>query len=132
MKVNHSFSPLDMYNIYISSFTYCGMSCKKKKKIRFCIFGISLNALLMSIFANNLPSPSERIFCIASSTEIYDIEQRCLGIPSFTLLPLGWERSMMSIHLFGFITPKRLTWEFGIALHGNGPATRCACTSSAR
>lgn len=98
--------------------------------------GMSLNALWTSIFANSWPGPRVIIFSIASSTEIYDIEQRCFGITSLTLFAAGWKRSTISCHLFSWwalgITPKRLICASGIVIWLDGSITRPVFCSFAK
>ena len=61
--------------------------------------GNNLKALLMSILAIRVLGPNLRILLIASSTVIYDNPHNDFGIPSLTLYDLGYERSIISLHL---------------------------------
>ena len=68
----------------------------------------------MSIFANSVPRPSSRMLLMAESMVMYDKEQSDFGMPSLTLWSAGWDKSMMSLHLFGWwcfgMTPNRLMY----------------------
>ena len=63
--------------------------------------GISLKALFISIFAKRGPEPNSKIM-MASSIVTYIIEHRSFSTPSFTLLALGYDRSTISCHLWGW------------------------------
>ena len=56
----------------------------------------------MLIFASSVPHPSSRMLLMAESMVMYDKEQSPFGMPSLTLWSAGWDKSMMSLHLFGW------------------------------
>jgi len=79
--------------------------------------GSKRKALLMSILANLVFFPDLSMLNMASSIVIYVRLHSCDGIPSFTLLPEGYDRSIMSRHLscwwFLGINPNLFKWTPG-------------------
>ena len=89
----------------------------------------------ISILASSEPLPSD-IALAARSTVKYAIEQRLGLMPSFTLLPSGKDKSVISLHFPGWyflgITPNLLMWVFGADTAGNGPRILPASVSFSR
>ena len=69
--------------------------------------GMMRYALAMSNLASSDPFPRLMTHLTASSTDAYDTEHRLGKTPSFTLPPLGDDRSVMSLHFPGW-------WGLGI------------------
>ena len=69
--------------------------------------------------ANIVPGPSCLIIQTASSTEVYLIEHSDASMPSFTLVPSGTDKWMISLHLSGLLrlgmTPMGFMRRVGIS-----------------
>ncbi len=81
-----------------------------------------------------VPLPSFLTMLTASSTDAYRSEHKLGEIPSFTLPPVGWDRSTISCHLltwwdFG-ASPRGLTWIWGFRWSGMGPSSLPATLSA--
>ena len=65
--------------------------------------GITLYALVILNVTNRVLWPRVLIHHTASSREAYDTEQNFESMPSFTLSPFGEDKSVINLHLLGYM-----------------------------